>query len=55
VALLVGELQSGYDLWDIVGPHLSLSYKGLEDVLESFNEATIHVVLRLSVDDEKGK
>jgi hypothetical protein len=51
VALLVGELRSRCGLQDIVSPHSSLSYEGIENVLEGFNEATIRVVLRLTADD----
>lgn len=47
VALLVVEIRSSHDLWDIVGPPSYLS----DEVLEDYNEVVNHVVGRLFVDD----
>lgn len=42
VALLVGELWSGYGLRDVVSPPLSLSDEGVDNMLEGFDEAVSH-------------
>jgi hypothetical protein len=44
VALLVGDLRFDCGLWDVVGPPSSLSNKGLEDVLEGFNEVASRIM-----------
>lgn len=51
MVLLIGEFRSGCGLRDVVGPLSSLSDKGLEDVLEGYDEAVGRVVHRLSTDD----
>lgn len=51
MALLMGEVCSGCSLWDIVGPPSPLSDKGMEDLLEGFDEMSSHIMLRLSAHD----
>ena len=51
MALLVGELQSGCSLREVVD-HLSMLLdQGLEEMLETYDEAASHIVHRLSVDN----
>lgn len=51
MVLLVEDLRSGYGLRDIIDPPLSLCDDGMEDILEGHDEATNHVVDKLSIDD----
>jgi hypothetical protein len=50
-ALLMGEVYSDCILRDIVGPPSPLLYKGMDDLLEGFDELASHVVLRVSAHD----
>jgi hypothetical protein len=51
VALLVGELQSGCSLREVVDHPSTLLDQGLEEMLEIYDEASSHIVHRLSVDN----
>ena len=50
-ALLVGELQTGCSLREVVGPPLALSDEGLKEMMKFYDEAASCVVHRLFVDD----
>jgi hypothetical protein len=47
----MGEVYSDCILRDIVGPPSPLLYKGMDDLLEGFDELASHVVLRVSAHD----
>jgi hypothetical protein len=49
--LLVGELRTGCDLYEVVGPPSVLLDKGTKEMLEYYDNASSHVVHRLSVGD----
>jgi hypothetical protein len=49
--LLVGELQTGYSLREVIGPPLALLDEGLKEMMKFYDEAASRVVHRLFVDD----
>lgn len=51
VALLMVEVCLGYNLQDLIGPPLSHSDEGLEDLLEDYDDVASHIIPRVSAHD----